>query len=527
MTAPRTSATHPLEVGWIVPGRVGLTFAPGKHAPSTLGAPWQRDLRADLDVLARLGVGTLVSLVEEHELKSLRIVDLVERARELSIVVERFPIVDGDVPADPEGVRALVDAVVDRQARGERVVIHCRGGLGRAGTVGGCVLVALGHEPERALEILAAARGPTCPETEAQRAFIRSFAASVRARPVPVMGPHALDALASLGEREDRFAGAVLGAAIGDAMGHPTEFVKSFEDLRQKFGPRGVEGFALTWDRDGRTFAPYTDDTQMAELVLRALLLGVGAGAGLDGAMSRMAREFVAWAIRPQGGHRAPGNACLAGCRALELGAPWRSAGAPRAGGCGSVMRAYPFGLVFGDDPAQAELWATEHSRLTHGDPIALAACAAMAVGVALALRREPPAAVAGAMAQAARRSSPETADMIERAAAEAADGTAPEVTLSRLLGWAAHEAIAAGVYVFLRHADDPSAAILEAANTPGDSDSIATLAGALVGARLGARALPSAWVLGVERGDALLGLALHAARLTEDAHRETTPRRA
>jgi ADP-ribosylglycohydrolase len=74
---------------------------------------------------------------------------------------------------------------------------------------------------------------------------------------------------------------------------------------------------------------------------------------------------------------------------------------------------------------------------------------------------------------------------------------------------WAAHEAIAAAVYVFARHPDDPRAAILEGANTPGDSDSIATLTGALAGARTGLDALPADWVRDIERSDELLALAL------------------
>ncbi len=184
-------------------------------------------------------------------------------------------------------------------------------------------------------------------------------------------------------------------------------------------------------------------------------------------------------------------------------------------------MRAYPFGLVFVDDPARAEAWAVAHSGLTHGDPIALAACAAMAVGVALALRDATPDAIGRAMVDAAGRYSPPTGDMIARALAEAADGTLPEVTLGRLEGWAAHEAIAAAAYVFARHPDDARAAILEGANTIGDSDSIATLAGALVGARVGVGGLPPDWVRDVERADVLAGLALHAFQLTERRRRE------
>ena len=308
--------------------------------------------------------------------------------------------------------------------------------------------------------------------------------------------------------RAARYAGAVLGGAIGDAMGHPTEFVGSFEAIRKKWPPSGVERFELYWERDGKRFAPYTDDTQMAEQVLRALLWGREQGADLDATMRHMAKLFVEWGNAPQGGHRAPGNACLAGCRNLAKGVPWAEAGGERAGGCGSVMRAYPFGLLFASDLVKCEAWSVAHSKLTHRDPIALAASAAMAVGVARIVRDEPLDLVLSEMVAAACRYSPSTAAMMARAIDEAQQGVEPETTLQRLQGWAAHEAIAAAVYVLARHPDDPRAAILEGANTPGDSDSIATLAGSLVGARVGVGALPSEWARDVERTDELLALA-------------------
>ncbi len=304
--------------------------------------------------------------------------------------------------------------------------------------------------------------------------------------------------------RASRVAAAVLGGAIGDAMGHPTEFL-SVDAIHRRFGPAGVAGFELYWDAGGRRFAPYTDDTQMAECVLRGLL---DDRHDLDRCMAGMARRFVDWSHAPQGGHRAPGNACLSGCRQLERGVPWAEAGGPTAGGCGSVMRAYPFGLVFADDPPRAEAWAVAHSKLTHRDPIALAAAAAMAVGVAAVLAGRPVPAVTSEMVAAACRYSPATAGMMCDAIADARDGVGPDVTLDRLRAWAAHEAIAAAVYLFERHPDDPRAAILEGANTPGDSDSIATLAGTLVAARCGLDALPPGWVRDVERSDELLALA-------------------
>jgi ADP-ribosylglycohydrolase len=309
----------------------------------------------------------------------------------------------------------------------------------------------------------------------------------------------------------ERIAGAVLGAAIGDALGYPVEFIKSLAEIRERYGPLGVTGYVRYQGDEGQKFARYSDDTQMAEIVLRSLIGGRHEGADLDGTMRKMAQGFVRWAYAPQGGHRAPGNACLAGCRMLHAGDPWSEAGGENAGGCGSVMRAYPFGIVFVNDPARAETWAVEHSKMTHRAPLAFAACAAMARGMVAVLRGEAPSAVTQAMIDAARRYDAVTADMIA-AAVDSAAREAPESVLLRLQGWAAHEAIAAAAYVFSRHPDDPRAALLEAVNSPGDSDSIGTLVGALVGGRSGLAQLPPDWVRDVERSAELLELARQAA---------------
>src|SRR5439155_16606285 len=137
--------------------------------------------------------------------------------------------------------------------------------------------------------------------------------------------------------------------------------------------------------------------------------------------------------------------ACLAGASQLAGGVHWSVAGGERAGGCGSVMRAYPFGLILADDPDKAEQWAVEHSKMTHRDPIALAACAAMAIGVALTLHDQEVRSVLEAMVEAGRRYSPETADMM--CVADARSEAKPGVILQRLQGWAAHEAISAAVF--------------------------------------------------------------------------------
>lgn len=506
--SPRTSQSSPLRVALLPTassGQVGLTIAPGKRGPSMSGPPWARDLPTDLDRLIEVfGTEVLVCLLQDEELQRLQIPDLVCQAQRRGLVVHRLPIPDGGVLPSVEPVRQLVEVISQACTAGQNVTIHCAGGVGRAGTVAGCFLVHQGATAPEAIATLHERRSQRCPENSAQERFIEAYAQDRRAR-------WANSSRGRSASIESRVAGAVLGAAVGDAMGHPTEFM-DLEEIHAEYGPSGVQEYELFWEQDGLRYAPYTDDTQMAEAVAEGLLEVSAPDAELDAAMQAIARRFIKWASAPQGGHRAPGNACLRGSTALAQGAHWSQAGGRTAGGCGSVMRAYSFGLLLHADLERAEAWSVAHSKLTHRDPIALAACAAMAVGIARVIRQEDLHHVVLEMIAAAQRYSPRTADMMSRAFDEARAGVAPEVTLERLQGWAAHEAIAAAVYIFVRHPDDPRAAILEGANTPGDSDSLATLAGALCGARCGLDALPTDWVRQVERSGQLLSLATRIA---------------
>jgi ADP-ribosylglycohydrolase/protein-tyrosine phosphatase len=513
MADARTSVTHPIEVAWLPlpwPGKVGLTFAPGKKDSLSLDGGWDRDLQADVSRLRETyGTKHLVSLIEDQEFDLLHIAELRATAVASGIALHRLPIVDVSVPTSDAAVCDLVFSITVWAANGETVVIHCRGGLGRAGTIGGCVLRAAGFNADAALAALTAARGPNCPETQDQRDYVRAFVG------VPLLAlrisPGTLRAALAMYRR---VSGAVLGAAIGDALGHPTEFY-SYEQLEGKYGSGGVKGFELWWEGDdGKRFAPYTDDTQMAEIVLQAIVDHGTTEVSFESAMEGMAAGFGHWHDSPQGGHRAPGTTCLAGAKRLAAGVPWREAGDPHGGGCGSVMRAYPFGLLLGFDLERAERWAVEHSRMTHQAPMALAACAAMAVGIAWEMAAAAPSSTLWAMVEAAKRHDPATGSMAEHALHDAYQGADARRVLTELQGWNAREAIAAAMFVVARHPRDIRAALLEAANASGDSDSIATLVGALLGARLGVGALPEEWVRDVERSQELLSLAGMAAQI-------------
>ncbi len=172
---PRTSKSHPLHVDWVetpAPRRVGITIAPGKRGPSEYGPPWERGLEEDLEALTDQGARVLVCLLEPHELVSLRTPTLLERAEAHGLSVIHEPIVDGGVPTIARA-RAVVARMMTAGA--DPIVVHCRGGLGRSGTVAGCYLRALGVPAEEVLRRLAAARGPSCPENPRQRELVRAF----------------------------------------------------------------------------------------------------------------------------------------------------------------------------------------------------------------------------------------------------------------------------------------------------------------------------------------------------------------
>lgn len=182
----RTSATHPLRVDWLdAPARIGMTLLPGVNGHSTDGFRWARDLDADLSALQAAGVTALVCLLEDREFAFYGVHDLVPKANDAGLEVLRLPIPDTGIPGGFERVDVLLDALEAREAKGGRLVIHCRGGLGRTGTIAGCYLVRRGQSPAAAIATLHRVRqSERCPENARQEGFIARYAEHLReARP--------------------------------------------------------------------------------------------------------------------------------------------------------------------------------------------------------------------------------------------------------------------------------------------------------------------------------------------------------
>jgi ADP-ribosylglycohydrolase len=129
----------------------------------------------------------------------------------------------------------------------------------------------------------------------------------------------------------DRAAGALVGLALGDALGAPMKFC-SFDEIVRRWrvdGPPEPIG----------TPARVTDDMQMALALGEALLEHDETGSPLTVATleAQLRRAFVAWATSPN--RRALGMTCLRTCDGLRLGLPWLQATVRDSKGCGANMR--------------------------------------------------------------------------------------------------------------------------------------------------------------------------------------------
>jgi protein-tyrosine phosphatase/nicotinamidase-related amidase len=167
-------ADRVLRIDWLDPavlggtGRLGMTLCPGRRDRG-------RDLGVDLDVLVREGVTRMLSLLPDTELEWAGVSSMAAEAERRGLQLRQVPIPDQGTPGHDEALE-LTRWILDAVDRGESVVMHCMGGLGRTGTIAACALVARGQRADEAIEAVRRSRGPRAVETREQERFVRAFA---------------------------------------------------------------------------------------------------------------------------------------------------------------------------------------------------------------------------------------------------------------------------------------------------------------------------------------------------------------
>lgn len=179
LTRLQTSQSSPLRIAEVRfgerEGRLGLTLCPGKKDPEY---GWDRDLDEDLRVIRNWGASTVISLIEPHEFELLHVPDLGQIGIRIGMKWIHLPIRDVDVPDErfEHGWQVVGQEIHQRLDAGERILIHCRGGIGRTGLVAARILVERGCVPRDAVHRVRAVR-PGAIETHAQEQYVLSLKA--------------------------------------------------------------------------------------------------------------------------------------------------------------------------------------------------------------------------------------------------------------------------------------------------------------------------------------------------------------
>lgn len=274
----------------------------------------------------------------------------------------------------------------------------------------------------------------------------------------------------------------------------------------------------------------YSDDTAMTLVVAEKIIESISQGnsltnrdSTLNPLMGNIAKAYLntkdlenGWGYHAD---RCPGGSCMSAMTELQqrLGKSpdWWDTSATYSqkeqGGCGTVMRAHPWGLLLYKNPDLAAFYASKEARITHGADITIAGSAAMAAMVACAIQGQSIDTIIQQGIDSAQKYAPDAkgskghsyttlVGMIEAAVVQGKIArecflNSQEANFDQVVsnfysnhtGWGADSAVACAVFGLIVHPDNPHRAVVMAANSLGtDADSIASMSGILVGAYTG-----------------------------------------
>ena len=475
---------------WVIPDKFLAGEYPGDQDPDKA--------REKINKFLAAGIRHFIDLTELGKMVPYDAI-LSKEAGNSSIkaTYQRFPIVDNSVPRDSEHLAEILLAIDCRIREEGAVYLHCWGGVGRTGLVVACWLQEHGRTPGDALAELSAKWKTVeknfrkSPETPAQVSWVKSW-------------PQRRKSARQLMIR-DRYRGALLGLAVGDALGTTLEFkapgtFKPITDLM------GGGPFAL---EPGQ----WTDDTSMA-LCLSESLIEKRSFDPKD----QMDRYCRWW----KEGYLSSTGTCFdigitvksALAHYLRTGEPFAGSTDPFTAGNGSLMRLAPVPLAFRQNVELAIHHAGESSRTTHAAPTTIDACryfAGLLLGALEGRSKEELLSsffYPGPDQQSWRRHplSPEIAEI--------ANGSFKKKQPPAIIGSGfVVRSLEAALWAFY-HSDSFRDGALRAVNLGNDADTTGAIYGQLAGTFYGVNAIPEDWIERLtmrefirERADALFDL--------------------
>ena len=278
----------------------------------------------------------------------------------------------------------------------------------------------------------------------------------------------------------DSFIGAILGFAIGDALGMPVEGI-SKDDIRRIYGY--VRDFLSSPYGDLKE-GEWTDDTEQMIALAESIL-----------SMVYFDPSDFAERLKLICSNRI-GPTTRVALRNLSLGVPWNRSGV-ESETCGSAMRVLPIGLVYSFSLDLVEKYSVLSSVVTHKG-IAVGGAVAVAVGVACIVRRMDKKKILKEVTRRVKKYDDILAERIEFASME-------DVVMGNSIS--VRDVVPLAFHCHFTSSNFEECA-LKAVNSGGDTDTIAAIACGLKGCEVGLKGIPERWVKGLKDSDRLLELA-------------------
>jgi protein-tyrosine phosphatase len=140
--------------------------------PRPRGGEW---LAQEVAAWRSAGIGTVVSLLERHEITELELAAEPALCAGQDIEFLSLPIADRGTPASRRELANLLAQLHGRLMQGGAVAIHCRAGIGRTGLVAGCLLHMLEVPYDEIFHRLSRSRGVAVPDTAAQVEWVGRY----------------------------------------------------------------------------------------------------------------------------------------------------------------------------------------------------------------------------------------------------------------------------------------------------------------------------------------------------------------
>jgi ADP-ribosylglycohydrolase len=285
---------------------------------------------------------------------------------------------------------------------------------------------------------------------------------------------------------ERRFAGVLLGTAVGDALGLPAENL-SPSIIQKRWQGELQMRFLFTRGM-------ISDDTEHTLLVAQALLTHPDDPNKFQCSLAWKLRWWFAG--MPGGVGLATAKACLR----LWIGFPANKAAVSSAGS-GPAMRSAIIGAFYADEPDKLRRFVSASSGLTHRGWQAETAALAIAESVALTVReqRQPDIHQLTSLLRPLSHESEWQSILTEVESSLSAKLSgrqfAQKLGLKKgVTGYSLH-VVPVAIYAWMRHPGEFRTALVDALACGGDTDTVGAILGALAGATVGKEGIPADWL--------------------------------